>query len=209
VGLSYGGPIIRVFAARHPDEVAGLVFVDSAHEAVFHRPAAQAYLRRSAAMLCAVGVLSRLGVLRAFRLRGIPTAPTALPFSDAQNQVLQNRFPPSQSFSTGADEFRSMQDIAQAMSGLGVPSGLNEKPVVAISHGQRFPGPFAVLEEGHLEGQQALAALSNHGTLIMARESSHAVPLQEPEIVIDAILRVVHNAQEAIKQQQRPRAAEA
>ena len=33
VGWSYGGPLIRLFAHRHPDQVAGLDFVDSGHEA--------------------------------------------------------------------------------------------------------------------------------------------------------------------------------
>ena len=28
VGHSFGGPLIRSFAGRHPDEVAGLVYVD-------------------------------------------------------------------------------------------------------------------------------------------------------------------------------------
>ncbi|MEP7312260.1 MAG: alpha/beta fold hydrolase [Pseudomonadota bacterium] len=198
VGLSYGGPIIRVFAARYSERVAGLVFVDSAHESVFHRPAAQAYLRRSARLLRVAGLLARLGALRAFRLRGIPTAPTALPFSDAELRLLQGRFPPVHTFATGADEFRSMQDISQAMSGLDAPGALRRKPIVVISHGLPFPGPFAVLEEGHLEGQQALAALSAQGTLVVARQSSHAVPLQEPEVVIEEILRVVHSAQEMI-----------
>jgi pimeloyl-ACP methyl ester carboxylesterase len=32
VGHSLGGPIVRLYASAYPDEVAGLVFVDSAHE---------------------------------------------------------------------------------------------------------------------------------------------------------------------------------
>jgi pimeloyl-ACP methyl ester carboxylesterase len=32
VGWSFGGMIVRLFAARHPDETVGLVFVDSSHE---------------------------------------------------------------------------------------------------------------------------------------------------------------------------------
>jgi pimeloyl-ACP methyl ester carboxylesterase len=32
VGHSFGGPVVRHFAALHPEEVAGIVFVDSVHE---------------------------------------------------------------------------------------------------------------------------------------------------------------------------------
>src|SRR3984893_10985615 len=32
VGHSYGGPVMRNFAATYPDQVAGMVFVEAAHE---------------------------------------------------------------------------------------------------------------------------------------------------------------------------------
>src|SRR5205823_4839104 len=35
VGYSFGGPFIRVFAHRYPDEVAGMVFVDPSQEEAF------------------------------------------------------------------------------------------------------------------------------------------------------------------------------
>ncbi len=194
VGLSYGGPIIRSFAARHAPLVAGMVFVDVAHEAVFRRPAARKYLHRSARMLRGVGALARLGILRLFRLRGIPSAPTSLPFTDDERAVLHRRFPPAHTFVTGADEFRSMQEIDVAMKDLNEPGSLGGMPIAVITHGQPFPGPFAVLEDGHLQGQQALAALSSNGALIVARASSHAVPLQEPEVVLAAIENVVEAA---------------
>jgi hypothetical protein len=63
-----------------------------------------------------------------------------------------------------------------------------------ISHGKPFPGPFAVLEHNHAEGMRALAALSDNSMLTVAEHSSHAVPLEEPQIVIDAITAVQHAA---------------
>jgi len=59
-----------------------------------------------------------------------------------------------------------------------------------LSHGKPFPGPFAVLEHNHPEGMRALAALSDNSMLIVAENSSHAVPLEEPQLVIDAITAV-------------------
>ena len=197
VGLSYGGPVIRVFAARHADRVAGMVFVDIAHEEVFRRPGAQTYLRRFVRLLRTAGILARIGLLRLLRIRGIPTAATALPFSEEQQKILHARYPRAQAFAAGADEFQSMYRIADAMAGLGAPHSLGELPVAVVSHGQPFPGPFAVLEQGHTEGQQALAALSSQGILVVAGNSSHAVPLEQPQVVIEAIEQVLNAARSA------------
>ncbi len=57
-----------------------------------------------------------------------------------------------------------------------------------------FPGPFAVLEHNHMHGQQQLAALSERGEVVVAKHSSHAIPLQEPELVQEAVQRVWHAA---------------
>lgn len=190
VGLSYGGPLIRVFAARHRELVAGMVFVDASHEAVFASPGARKYLKRCAAALKIIGVLSAIGLPRLLRLRGIPESPTSLRFSAAQRHLLESRFPPAHCFRAGADEFASMLRIADVMRGLDAPGSLGAVPISVISHGRPFPGPFAVLEEGHIRGQQALAALSSNSELVVAANSSHAIPLEEPEVVLDAVVRV-------------------
>lgn len=190
VGLSYGGPLIRLFAAQHRELVAGLVFVDIGHEAVFSEPGALKYVRLSARMFRVASVLVALGVTRVLRIRGIPTSPTALPYTEVQQRILHSRFPPAHAFRAGADEFASMQGIAGAMQGLGRPGVLGSLPVVVLSHGKPFPGPFAVLETNHLRGQQELAALSSNSGLVIATNSSHAIPLEEPQLVLDAITRV-------------------
>ena len=86
-----------------------------------------------------------------------------------------------------------MRAIATDMAGLDTPGLLGDTPVAVLSHGKRFPGPFAVLETNHEEAMQALAALSANSVLTVAENSSHGLPLEDPEIVIDAI-RAVCNA---------------
>jgi hypothetical protein len=58
-------------------------------------------------------------------------------------------------------------------------------PVIVITHGQPFPGPFAVLEEGWREGQEKLAALSTNSLLIVAEKANHMIHLEEPSVVLD------------------------
>ena len=189
VGLSYGGPLIRIFAARHPELVAGLVFVDISHEMVFSMPGAQKYLRRTVRMLRFAAAIAATGLLRWLRIRGLPRPPTSLPFSDVQRRALGGRYPSSGSLRTGADEFASMLRINQAMEGLGTPGSLREIPIIVLSHGRPFPGPFAVLEHNHMRGQEALVGLSSNSELQIAYGSSHAIPLDEPQLVLEAVRR--------------------
>jgi pimeloyl-ACP methyl ester carboxylesterase len=74
------------------------------------------------------------------------------------------------------------------------PGLLGNTPVAVLSHGKRFPGPFAVLETNHQEAMQSLAALSGNSVLTVAENSSHGLPLEEPEVVIDAIRAVCQAA---------------
>lgn len=66
VGHSFGGFLIRVFAAEHPEDVAGLVFVDSSHEDAFADEANQAEVAGMRTMLRVLQAATRLGVLRVY-----------------------------------------------------------------------------------------------------------------------------------------------
>jgi hypothetical protein len=56
-----------------------------------------------------------------------------------------------------------------------------------ITHRKPFPGPAAVLEEGWIDGQRRLADLSSRGELLVAEQSNHMIPLEEPDIIVNAI----------------------
>ena len=66
VGHSLGGGYVRVFAARHPAEVAGLVLLDPVHEEQLERQPAEvtAALEEAERQLAVAPLLARLGVFR-------------------------------------------------------------------------------------------------------------------------------------------------
>lgn len=72
VGHSLGGGYIRVFAARHPDEVAALVLLDPVHEEQLERQPAEAteQLEQARQQLAIAPLLARLGVFRLLDVQG-------------------------------------------------------------------------------------------------------------------------------------------
>lgn len=66
VGHSLGGGYVRVFAATHPEEVAGLVLIDPVHEQQLERLPADAIanLEQAEQQLAVAPALARLGVFR-------------------------------------------------------------------------------------------------------------------------------------------------
>jgi pimeloyl-ACP methyl ester carboxylesterase len=97
VGYSYGGLLIRPFIRDHPEAVAGAVFVDAGHEAVYSREEVRrTNLSGMAGMFRLLGRLATLGLLRLFNVRLM--SPPADGLTDLQRKVLATRFPTSRSF---------------------------------------------------------------------------------------------------------------
>jgi pimeloyl-ACP methyl ester carboxylesterase len=72
VGHSLGGGYVRVFAARHPEAVAGLVLLDPVHEDQLERQPAAAteQLEQARRQLAVAPLLARLGVFRLLDVQG-------------------------------------------------------------------------------------------------------------------------------------------
>jgi pimeloyl-ACP methyl ester carboxylesterase len=84
VGHSYGGGLyVRMYAARYPAEVAGVVLVDSSHPEQYARlPEGQENYERSKQLFAGAPLLARLGVIRLFDLN--PAPPSLPPRQRAQ-----------------------------------------------------------------------------------------------------------------------------
>jgi pimeloyl-ACP methyl ester carboxylesterase len=192
VGHSFGGPLIRLYAHMYPAEVAGLVLVDTPEEAVILRPSYDDYVQKLGYFAAALQGASRLGVVRlaATFMRKIPEGLDARAFGALKALAVHPNF-----FRAMADDPVALNRVPATLSSLSGAGSLGDTPLVVITHGQPFPGPAAVLEDGWLAGQHRLAALSTRGELVVAERSNHMVQSEQPEIVMAAIGRVVGMAE--------------
>jgi pimeloyl-ACP methyl ester carboxylesterase len=179
VAHSYGGLIVRRFAAKYPQSTAGMVLVDTPEEAALFRAPVLTFYRRMRAVLRFVQALAAIGALRIVS-RWYNLEAFGFPYVRPGE------------YAAAADDLDSLEREDAAMRVSAKPGSLGALPLAVVTHGIAFPGPFAFLEEGWRAGQERLAALSSRGHLIVARESSHMIQLDEPDLIVDAI-RGIHS----------------
>ena len=180
VAHSYGGLIVRNYARVYSGNIAGLVLVDTAEESSIFQSEVLSFYAKARIMNRVVGFVAQFGVLRLLR-----------------RWVSLDRFGlwltrPSE-YAALCDDLLSLERVPAAMRAGKSNGSLGSLPLTVITHGQPFPGPFALLEKNWSEGQARLAALSTNSELIVAQNSNHMIHQDEPALVVDVIRRM-HNA---------------
>jgi pimeloyl-ACP methyl ester carboxylesterase len=89
-----------------------------------------------------------------------------------------------------ADDFRSLLTASADVRLPQPPGTLHDLPVLILTHGIPFPPMAAAMEEGWMDGQHHLLALSSNSELIVATKSGHLIHVDEPELVVEAVKRV-------------------
>jgi pimeloyl-ACP methyl ester carboxylesterase len=180
VAHSYGGLIVRSYAEQHPEKVAGLVLIDTPDESSIFRPEVLQFYARLRVANRIVGLAARFGILRLLR-----------------HWIAIDRYgfwlTRSSEYAALCDDLASLERVPPSQRNSKAAGSLGALPLVVITHGQPFPGPFAVLEKNWSEGQQRLARLSTDSVLIVAEKSNHMIHIDEPQVVIDAIRRIHTN----------------
>jgi pimeloyl-ACP methyl ester carboxylesterase len=188
VAHSYGGLIARLFARDHQRDVAGLVLVDTFEEGIHFRPDVLPMYRRFRWMLAMMTFAARFGILRLIAKVRKPEASTLPAEIHARTEAVGH----SPAFFRGmSTDMKILDRYDTSLRQPGATGRLGDLPLVVITHGQAFPGPMAILEKYWEAGQRRLAALSTRGELVVARNSNHMVQLDEPDVVIGAIERVL------------------
>lgn len=167
VGHSFGGYNIRVFAATHPQKVAGMVLVDASHENQYE--------------------LLDIKLPRHYeRKRNILVLPIASSSVSSKDSLLRER-----AFNAARAEISSLYQSAMQVRHY---NDLPKVPLIVISRGQpEWQGTTdgESREQIWRELQQDLWKLSPISQQIFAHHSGHDIHLQQPELVVSAINDVV------------------
>ena len=190
VGHSYGGYIVRAFAKIHPEQVAGIVLVESAEEGYTFDPwglkyAAELRTRERRTMWAA-----RLGLLR-LCVKLFPTYcdPVKGVPSDARGEMTALYLRTSRHFAA-ADEMAALERVPPAMRSPGGLGMLGDVPLIVVSRGPRDPTTNRPTQPEWLLGQRRLLSLSSRATHVVAEKSGHMIQFSEPILIVEAVKRL-------------------
>jgi pimeloyl-ACP methyl ester carboxylesterase len=174
VAHSLGGLLARTYARTYSKEVAGLVLVDSTTEADFPEfESARA------------GIVAQIDSALAGARPGIPVI--GLPGGTSPEMALA--FTPEilRGVKTEFEAFAALPEAMRRPGGFGTLGGL---PLIVIRRG-RTAQPPGEADARHRAAQEALAAISTDSLSIVAQNSGHTIPLDEPQVVADAVRRML------------------
>jgi pimeloyl-ACP methyl ester carboxylesterase len=201
VGHSYGALILRVYAQRFPEELAGIILVDplTPEEWINPNRAQRWQLRRGVCFSRAGAVLGGIGVVR-FCLwllmqrgnSGVPRRVLGLFGGKASEtglrivgelaklppetvRLVRERWSHGRFFLTMSRYIQALPATSAEASRFQIPPHI---PVTVISGAHQLPA--------HLAEHQAIAAHSLRGKHFIAEKSAHWVHLDQPELIVEA-----------------------
>lgn len=204
VGHSFAGLILREYALRFPGEIAGIVLIDPLTPEEWLNPThAQRWMLRRGIWFSRVGcVLAAFGVVRAclwLLQRGNRSTPrgvlnmfgakatetvqrilrelTKLP-PDVM-RVIRARWSTPRFFWTMSDYIQSLPRCSTEMINRNIPAHI---PVTVLSGAHQLPE--------RLREHAAIAAHSRQGTHMIADKGAHWIHLDQPELVVQAVLEL-------------------
>jgi len=192
VGHSMGGYNVRVFADLYPEEVAGIVLVESANEDQWSLlpPEVGAFLSSQIKSMRRAAIMSRLGLLR---LVGTPVNPHLSP---QLQQISKTAWARSQTFDVLIAEMESVHESAAQVRATG---SLGDIPLVVISASNSFEAfrtpdsnfPFDEANHIWMVLQSDLAQLSTSSTHLISDTGTHHIHTAEPEMIVAAIRQMI------------------
>ena len=183
VGHSIGGVLVRRFAERYPETVAGLVLVDSSHEEQFRRMEA-----------AGLPVLAAPPRNTTFVISNYWHVPEGLPLH-LRELARRLAIRPS-AVRTLYQEMTELRAIVERRDSA---ARLPDVPVTVIARapsgtGQPASNRARLMDELWREMQSDLARAAPRGVLVPASGSGHYVHLDRPDVVVDAIRLIVEEA---------------
>jgi len=189
VGHSFGGTNMQVYASQYPDEVAGMVLVDSALED--EKAVALTQSHQPSPLL--MKIYATIGLTRLpYTLGGETSGLTSSELEDEQAAISSHR----KHIFAVADETSSLEESFD--ENRTDPMSLGDKPLMVLTAGSvQTEGTGLSQEQAdqldklHSKSQATLTQRSENSRQIIVEDSGHYIHVEQPDLVIDAIRRVV------------------
>lgn len=209
VGHSYGGWLVRLYQAMYPSDVAGMVLVEAGADNPLRMLGDGRVLHASD--LATGRPVPPVKTANPLRESDIPPAALSQMKAGADdasahaNPGSRSRLPPEaqrmrawvlsrwQHAAAAVNPLESEELMGLRTERLKSEHPLGDLPLVILTRGiAEESGPdAAALEQEHRKDHAVLAALSRKGEQVIAKNSGHHIQLDEPELVIATIRRVV------------------
>jgi pimeloyl-ACP methyl ester carboxylesterase len=194
VGHSLGGVNVQLYASQYPDEVAGMVLVDSALVDLDVLPLTES-LQPSPVMM---KILATTGVTRLpYTLGGETPGTTSPELADEQAAITSH----AKNIYEIADELSLLEESFKQQ--LAAPVSLGDKPLIVLTAGPLQLADMGLsqeqieqMDEAHTRTQAALTQGSRNAEQIIAEDSGHYIQVEQPALVIDAVRHVVEAARD-------------
>jgi len=190
VPASVGGLTAELFTRRHPERVAGIVFLDAASSEALDRAVDMATSTRVAAV-CLLPTAARVGLLRLIDPLGLRQDPS--PGSE-RGRALIYRAEPMSTFcglARGVDasvaEFRPAPPLPPALPMIVLTAETNNglvPPMLTSLVG-------ADITPARRVAHQRLAARSSRGVWQIVPKSDHLIGSSQPDAVVTAVLEII------------------
>lgn len=184
---SFGGLIVMAFAARHPDQVSGIVFLDAAEpdlwfEAMKDQSGVDADLRGMV-----MQAAWRTGAVRLLFPVLAPDWVDALP-QPRRGELRAVYSRPAPGYAEALDAYRVTP--AGRRPRLDARS-LGTRPVIVIRHGRPSAMLSPAFERGWQAAQVRLAGISRKGIVVTAANADHAVAQEAPDLAAAQVRKLL------------------
>ncbi|MFI5729289.1 alpha/beta fold hydrolase [Kribbella sp. NPDC051587] len=183
VGHSWGGPILRLFAERSPERVAGLVFIDATLVEVMPESDAKLLSRSFAVM----EFLTRIGGKRLIVKQTIPH--WSPDFSDADREIMIRDYASARAMRAGRREAHQVVPALKTMRRLQA-AGTPDVPTICLQAGRVDRGTKERRPAFNQAAESLMAAVPN-GRVEVVEGAGHLVPQENPAATHAAILEIL------------------
>jgi pimeloyl-ACP methyl ester carboxylesterase len=193
---SFGSLLVIDFARRHPEQVAGIAFLDGAEPRLWF----DAMPDQSRAIDDARGHLMQaawhLGLVRLALPFLAPGWVAKLP-SPTREELIAVYSRPAPGYAEALEAYR----LTPLPERPGLAAGaLGDRPVIVVRHGKTSSALSPEFEAGWKAGSERLAKLSIAGIVVTAGDADHEIAQENPDLAARAVKEVVEKSGVSAKQ---------